>query len=175
MGDWAEQTAHNMGNMAVAIQQMADRVQAIVTNRKQHLPKGLRVSARRLKMCSDFATATEAFLSEFAQNGTPEMLMAMQKAFGSESKIACKYVIMQEPKVMELIDSISVAVESSNSKAQEKSKELKRKVMAIHSQIRQMADALCRTKVETTDTSLFAEVVTVKNQIVKEPWVTLLQ
>lgn len=175
MDNWAEETAHSMGDMAEMLQQMGDRLQTIVIDGKQHLPKGLRVSERRLKLCSDFANATKAFLEELAQNGTPEKLMAMQMAFGSESKIACKYLKMQESKTVELIAAVCAAVESGDSEAAAKSKQLKLKVMAIHSQIRQMAETLCRTKVATADTPSFAEVVTAKNQIVTEPWATLLQ
>ena len=121
----------------------AGQLEEIRDNKKEQLPKGIRISIHRLHETMNVFKAFKTIIETVVEEETSEILMALE-----ENKVpsccnrTADSLMRHNDNMMEMINRLKEDIESEDPNARSKARELKQKVLSIHSDTVTMAETL---------------------------------
>ena len=109
----------------------------------ERLPKGIRISIYRLNEVKDVFVALQTILTTFTEEETSDVLLALE-----ENKVpsCCNRTTntlnRQNDRLPEMISDLKEAIEAEDPDARTKARELKQKVLSIHSDTVTLAETM---------------------------------
>lgn len=143
-------TNEEMAEMIEKMAQLTDMVNGWVgqledlrDNAKERLPKGIRVSIYRLHEVTDVFKGLKILLETVSEEVTPEVLLALE-----DNKVpsSCNRTVgsfeRHDERMKEMINALKEAVDKDDPEARTLAREIKQKVLSIHSDTETLAEAM---------------------------------
>ena len=136
----------SMAGMADITDNAASLLTTIIDNEQKRIPKGLRISRRRLLECSDVYLASKVILGIMAETNRQEVFTTLEKSkFITLANMAEQNLKSMKTKIEAYLQEILTALETDDSDASALARELKQKVVSLHTEAQQLASKLCET------------------------------
>lgn len=119
------------------------QLEEIRDNKKEQLPKGIRVSIYRLHEVTGVFKALKIILETISEEETPEVLLALE-----DNKVpsCCNRTVSNferhDRRMAEMTKDLKVAFETEDPEVRTLAREIKQKVLSIHSDSETLAEAL---------------------------------
>ncbi|GEM_PF-4856422 len=138
--------AESMATMVEITIDATRQLAAIIDNGQKRKPKGLRISRRRLDECTDIFLATKTIMTVMAETERQEVFAAIEKSkLNTLANMAEMNLKGMKKKLEARLQEIQTAVETDDSDASAMARELKKQVISLHNEARQLAGRLCET------------------------------
>lgn len=120
-----------------------EQLEELRDNAKERLPKGIRVSIHRLHEVTDVFRALKTVLETVSEEVTPEIFLALEeKKVPSCCNRTASSFERHDRRMAEMTKDLKEAVDTENPEARTVARELKQKVLSIHSDTVTLAEAL---------------------------------
>lgn len=112
-------------------------------NYLERLPKGIRISIYRLHEVKNVFLALQTILTTITEGETPDVLLALEEnKVPSCSNRTTSTLSRHDERMAEMTSALKEAIDTANPEARTVARELKQKVLSIHSDTVTLAEAL---------------------------------
>jgi hypothetical protein len=121
------------------------QLEALRDNHKEKLPKGIRASIYRLHEIKNVFVALQTILKSIAREATSDVLLALE-----ENKVpsccnrTANTLYRQNDRLPEMINDLTEAIDAEDPEARTKAREVKKKVLSIHSDTVTLAETMAQ-------------------------------
>ena len=114
-------------------------------NYLERLPKGIRISIYRLHEVKNVFLALQTILTTIKEEETPDVLLALEEnKVPSCSNRTTSTLSRHDERMAEMISALKEAIDTANPEARTMARELKQKVLSIHSDTATLAEAIAQ-------------------------------
>lgn len=114
-------------------------------NYLERLPKGIRISIYRLHEVKNVFLALQTILTTITEGETPDVLLALEEnKVPSCSNRTTSTLSRHDERMAEMTSALKEAIDTANPEARTMARELKQKVLSIHSDTATLAEAIAQ-------------------------------